>query len=81
MKSSVKRTHGGPDALGSVKHDFSTNSNACGPCPFSALALSEADATRYPDLSYRVLRMQFADFLCVVYSRIVLGENASEFIY
>ena len=24
--------HGGPDALGAPVHDFSTNSNACGPC-------------------------------------------------
>lgn len=81
MKSSVKRTHGGPDALGSVKHDFSTNSNACGPCPFSALAISEADATRYPDPSYRVLRQQLADFHSVEYSRIVLAASASEFIF
>jgi histidinol-phosphate aminotransferase len=81
MKSFVQRTHGGPDALGSVKHDFSTNSNACGPCPVSALAISEADATRYPDPSYRVVRQQLADFHSVEYSRIVLAASASEFIF
>jgi histidinol-phosphate aminotransferase len=81
MKSPAQRIHGGPDERGAVKHDFSTNSNACGPCPVSALAISGADATRYPDPSYRVVRQQLADFHSVEYFRIVLAASASEFIF
>ena len=31
--------HGGPDAQGAAPHDFSTNSNACGPCPLALTAV------------------------------------------
>ena len=41
--------HGGPDAAGIPVFDFSTNSNACGPCPEALHAVQVADATRYPD--------------------------------
>ena len=35
--------HGGPDAGGVPVHDFSTNSNACGPCPEVLCAVQRAD--------------------------------------
>ena len=44
--------HGGPDAAGVPVFDFSTNSNACGPCPEALHAVQAADATRYPDPAY-----------------------------
>ncbi|MGL6203454.1 MAG: aminotransferase class I/II-fold pyridoxal phosphate-dependent enzyme, partial [Giesbergeria sp.] len=54
--------HGGTDALGAALHDFSTNSNACGPCPAALAAVQQADATRYPDPAYTDLRAQLAAF-------------------
>ena len=44
--------HGGPDAQGVPLWDFSTNANACGPCPEALAAVQQADATRYPDPAY-----------------------------
>ena len=75
------RVHGGPDALGVPLHDFSTNSNACGPCPQALAAVQAADATRYPDAGYTALRVALADFYSVESWRIVLAGSASEFIY
>ena len=73
--------HGGPDALGVPRFDFSTNSNACGPCPHALSAVQQADATRYPDPQYMVLRAQLADFHGVEAERVVLAASASEFIH
>ncbi len=75
------RLHGGPDALGVPLHDFSTNSNACGPCPQALAAVQAADATRYPDASFASLRAALAEFYGVQPWRIVLAGSASEFIY
>ncbi len=75
------RIHGGPDALGVPRFDFSTNSNACGPCPIAVLAVQQADATRYPDASYTALRAQLAQFHGVDAWRVVLAGSASEFIF
>ena len=75
------RIHGGPDAHGVPLHDFSTNSNACGPCPQALLAINNADVTTYPDSSYAVLRAQLAAFHQVDVQRIVLAASASEFIF
>lgn len=75
------RIHGGPDALGVPLHDFSTNSNACGPCPQALVAVQAADATRYPDAGYANLRASLAEFYGVQPWRIVLAGSASEFIY
>lgn len=75
------RVHGGPDALGVPLHDFSTNSNACGPCPLAQAAVRQADAGRYPDASYAALRGRLADFHGVLPQRIVLAASASEFIF
>lgn len=75
------RIHGGTDALGVPQHDFSTNSNACGPCPQALLALQQADVRHYPDASYADLRAQLAAFHRVDTGRIVLAGSASEFIF
>ncbi|MGQ2924332.1 MAG: aminotransferase class I/II-fold pyridoxal phosphate-dependent enzyme [Hydrogenophaga sp.] len=72
--------HGGPDAHGAARWDFSTNSNACGPCPSALAALQAADAGRYPDPAYTALREAIAAFHSVDKDRIVLAGSASEFI-
>ena len=38
LETPVVACHGGPDGQGAAPDDFSTNSNACGPCP-DALAV------------------------------------------
>ena len=76
-----QRIHGGPDASGVALFDFSTNSNACGPCPTALAAIQQADATQYPDASYTALREQLAAFHDVDVQRIVLATSASEFIF
>lgn len=73
--------HGGPDAAGIPLFDFSTNSNACGPCPEALHAVQAADATRYPDPSYKALREALGAFHGVAPGRIVLAGSASEFIH
>ena len=73
--------HGGPDAMGVPMHDFSTNSNACGPCPQAVQALAQLDASRYPDPRYTALRQQLADFHGVAAPRVLLAGSASEFIF
>ena len=75
------RIHGGPDAHGVPLHDFSTNSNACGPCPQALLAINNADLTTYPDSSYAALRAQLAAFHGVDAGRVVFAASASEFIF
>lgn len=75
-----RRIHGGPDALGTLLYDFSTNSNACGPCPQALVAIQAADAARYPDANYTAQRTALGDFHHVEPWRIVLAGSASEFI-
>lgn len=72
--------HGGPDSRGVPLHDFSTNANACGPCPQVLAAVREADATRYPDPAYAGLRAALAAFHGVDTRRIVPASSGSEFI-
>lgn len=72
--------HGGTDALGVPAHDFSTNSNACGPCPAAWQAVRDADASHYPDPHYNELRARLAQHHGVASERIVLAGSASEFI-
>lgn len=79
--SSAARQHGGADALGAPLYDFSTNSNACGPCPAVRQAVAEADASRYPDPHYAAVRQQLAEFHQVAVSRVLLAASASEFIF
>lgn len=73
--------HGGPDALGVPLHDFSTNSNACGPCPVALAAVQGADARHYPDPDYTALRGLLGAFHGVAPARIVVAGSASEFIH
>ena len=78
--------HGGPDAAGVPRWDFSTNANACGPAPRVLLSIRQADAARYPDPSYTALREQLASFHAVPSDRIViaatmLGQGTHEFSY
>lgn len=73
--------HGGPDALGVPRFDFSTNSNSGGPCPLAWAAVQQADASRYPDPNYTALRALLANFHAVQVDRVLLGASASEFIH
>jgi histidinol-phosphate aminotransferase len=73
--------HGGPDALGVAAHDFSTNGNACGPCPVALAALQAVDAAHYPDPQYTALRETLGRFHGVDAERIVVAASASEFIF
>ncbi len=81
IQRAQQRVHGGPDAFGAVQFDFSTNSNACGPCPDALAAIQQADASQYPDVSYTVLRGQLSAFHGVDAARVVLASSASEFIF
>lgn len=73
--------HGGTDALGVPAHDFSTNSNACGPCPQALAAVAAAQLAHYPDPLYTALRAQLAAFHGVQARRVVVAGSASEFIH
>lgn len=79
--TSAQRVHGGADALGAARFDFSTNSNACGPCPTALAAVQQADASRYPDAAYSVLRSALAAFHSVAPARVLLAGSASECIF
>jgi histidinol-phosphate aminotransferase len=72
--------HGGPDAGGPLRWDFSTNANAAGPCPAAWQALQHADPSRYPDPGSHALREQLAAWHGVAPGRILLAASASEFI-
>ena len=74
-------THGGTDALGVPAHDFSTNRNACGPCPAAVAALQAAHVAQYPDPHYTDLRAQLAAFHGVDAERIIVGGSSSELIH
>jgi histidinol-phosphate aminotransferase len=76
----MMRVHGGSDAQGAPRWDFSTNANACGPCPAVAAALRETDIGRYPDPGYQALRGALAAFHGVAPWRVVVAASASEFI-
>ena len=80
MNPFVARVHGGPDARGRARWDFSTNVNAVGPCPQAVRALARVDATCYPDPHYHALRERLAAWHGVSARRILLAASASEFI-
>ncbi|MEY4561329.1 MAG: hypothetical protein RLZZ618_606 [Pseudomonadota bacterium] len=75
------RQHGGPDALGVPRWDFSTNAHPMGPAPSAWQAVQQADATRYPDPDSMALRERLAAFHGVGATRIVIAASASEFIF
>ncbi len=74
------RVHGGPDAAGPVRWDFSTNINAAGPCPQALQAVAQADVSRYPDPRYTALRERLAAWHGVSPTRVLFAASASEFI-
>lgn len=74
------RIHGGADALGPVRWDFSSNANACGPCPMALQAVQVADAAHYPDPAYTRLRAALAGLHGVDPARLLLAASASECI-
>ena len=76
----MTRVHGGSDAQGVPRWDFSANANACGPCPAVAAALRDVDVRHYPDPSYQALRGALAAFHGVEPWRVVVAASASEFI-
>jgi histidinol-phosphate aminotransferase len=76
-----RRIHGGPDAQGLAAFDFSTNANACGPCPQALAAVKASDPAHYPDPAYTDLRAALANLHGVAPRRIVLATSASEFIF
>ena len=80
MNDAALFVHGGPDDGPPVRHDFSTNANACGPCPEVLAAVRRADAVRYPDPRYTALREALAAFHGVDAARIAIAASASEFI-
>lgn len=77
----LQELHGGPDALGVPRFDFSTNANAWGPCPQALVAVQQADAAHYPDPTYAALRARLAEWHGVVLDRVLLAASASEFIH
>ena len=81
MVSAHARLHGGADALGAARFDFSTNSNACGPCPAALAAVQQVDPSTYPDPAYTQLRTQLAAHHSVDPGRVVVAGSASEFIF
>lgn len=72
--------HGGPDARGAARWDFSTCANAAGPCPLALAAVRAADCVRYPDPGYHALRRRLAALHGVAAERVLLAASASEFI-
>ena len=74
------RPHGGTDALGPVRWDFSSNANACGPCPVALHAVQQANPQRDPDPAYTLLRSALAGLHGVATERVLLAASASECI-
>ncbi|HNG78555.1 MAG TPA: aminotransferase class I/II-fold pyridoxal phosphate-dependent enzyme [Burkholderiaceae bacterium] len=72
--------HGGPDARGPARWDFSTNAHAGGPEPAWLAELAEADPTRYPDPTYTALREALGALHGVAPARILPAASGSEAI-
>jgi histidinol-phosphate aminotransferase len=75
------RSHGGPGEQGAAPFDFSTNANACGPCPQALEAVRKADPTRYPDPASTRVRAALARLHGVDPARVLPAASASEFIF
>jgi histidinol-phosphate aminotransferase len=78
--ASRRRVHGGPDADGPARWDFSTCANAAGSCPQALAAIRAADPTRYPDPAGTAVRQALAALHGVSPARVLLAASASEFI-
>jgi histidinol-phosphate aminotransferase len=80
MDLTPPRTHGGADAQGAPRWDFSTCANAAGPCPDALAAVQAADPTRYPDPAATAVRHALAALHGVESRRVLPAASASEFI-
>lgn len=80
LPSSPRRAHGGADAQGAARFDFSTCANAAGPCPQALAVVQAADPTRYPDPASTAVRRALAALHAVEPARVLLAASASEFI-
>lgn len=76
-----REPHGGPDAQGPARFDFSSNGNAAGPLRSVARAVRCADRSRYPDPGYNALRERLAAAHDVDPARVVIAGSASEFVH
>lgn len=74
------RVHGGNDLLGQPEIEFSSNANACGPCPIAVRAIEQVDPSYYPESGYLTLRRQLANFHGVGMDRLIIAASGSEFI-
>ncbi len=74
------RTHGGADARGAARWDFSTCANAAGPCSAALVAVQRADPTHYPDPAGTAVRQALAALHGVELWRVLPAASASEFI-
>ncbi len=74
------RVHGGPDALGEVRHDLSVGAHPAGPNLPALQHLQAADPTRYPDPGYHALKAELARFHGVAPERLLVAASSSEFI-
>jgi histidinol-phosphate aminotransferase len=72
--------HGGPDAQGVPRWDFSTCANAAAPDGALRARIAAADAGQYPDPTYRALRERLAARHGVNAARVLPGASASELI-
>jgi histidinol-phosphate aminotransferase len=80
VMNAVSRVHGGADARGAPRWDFSTCANAAGPCPAALASVQAADATRYPDPAATAVRQALAALHGVEPWRVLPAASASEFI-
>ncbi len=74
------RRHGGADAQGLARWDFSTCANAAGPCPATLQAVQAADPRHYPDPAATAVRQALASLHRVAPWRVLPAASASEFI-
>ncbi|MDO4905022.1 MAG: aminotransferase class I/II-fold pyridoxal phosphate-dependent enzyme [Lautropia sp.] len=81
MVSSLSSRHGGPDAQGTVPHDFSTNVNAAGPCLQVLSYLQRLVPDAYPDPSHAALCRQLGRWHGIDPRRILIGASGSELIF
>ncbi len=79
--SMLPRRHGGADDGPEPRYDFSTNANALGPNPAVLEAIRNTDLSRYPEPTYRELRVWLADDLGVSPEAVVVGAGVSELIF
>jgi histidinol-phosphate aminotransferase len=80
LRPAISRVHGGADAGGAPRWDFSTCANAAGPCPAALAAVRAADPTRYPDPAASAVRQALAALHGVAPWRVLPAASASEFI-